>query len=152
MYTLLRSLIISLVVFGSVAATANDINLINVASVHDVNITADRLEKILNRKGMTIFSRINHAAAAKKIGHILRPTELIIFGHPSVGSLLMQCSQSVAIELPQKILIWQDTTGQTWFSYTDPYLLAERHNIQGCEEIIAKMARALGAFAKVSTM
>ena len=151
MYKLILSMILSFLVSLPVIADSDD-GLVSLASAHDVNITADRLEKILTRKGMTIFSRINHAKGAEKIGETLLPTELVIFGNPKVGAPLMQCGQSIAIDLPQKVLIWQDATGQTWLSYNDPNYLAKRHNIKGCDEIVAKMVRALGAFAKVATM
>jgi uncharacterized protein (DUF302 family) len=121
--------------------------MISVKSEHTVAVTADRLEKILLSKGMTVFKRIDHAAGAQKVGKTLRPTELVIFGNPKVGTPLMLCSQSVAIDLPQKALIWQDEAGQVWFSYNDPAYLALRHNIQGCDAVLKKIAGALGKFA-----
>ena len=126
--------------------------IISVKSAHDVKTTADRLESTLKQKGMNVFSRINHAQGAQKIGKELRPTELIIFGNPKVGTPLMQCQQSVAIDLPQKALIWQDAKGQVWLSYNDPDYLVERHGIQGCAEVIKKVKGALGKFAKAATM
>jgi len=121
--------------------------MISIKSAHSVAVTADRLEKILTSKGMTVFKRIDHAAGAQKVGKTLRPTELVIFGNPKVGTPIMLCSQSVAIDLPQKALIWQDEAGQVWFSYNDPAYLALRHNIQGCDEVLKKVAGALGKFA-----
>ncbi len=94
--------------------------LISIKSSHDVQRTADRLENTLRGKGMTVFIRINHAEGAQKVGKKLRPTELLIFGNPKVGTPLIQCSQSVAIELPQKALIWEDETGNVWLYYNDP--------------------------------
>lgn len=129
-----------------------DSGLISVKSSHDVKITADRLENSLKQKGMNVFIRINHAQGAQEIGKELRPTELIIFGNPKVGTPLMQCRQSVAIDLPQKALIWQDAQGQVWLSYNDPNYLVERHQITGCEEVIKKVAKALGNFANAATM
>ena len=85
--------------------------LISVKSVHSVSVTADPLESILKNKGMNVFARINHGAGAAKVGKTLRPTELVIFGNPKVGTPLMQCSQSIAIDLPQKALIWKDEAG-----------------------------------------
>ena len=122
--------------------------VISVKSAHTVAVTADRLEKILGSKGMTVFKRIDHAAGAQKVGKTLPPTELVIFGNPKVGTPLMLCSHSVAIDLPQKALIWEDKAGQVWFSYNDPQYLALRHNIQGCDEVLKKVAGALGNFAK----
>ena len=129
-----------------------DSGLISVKSPHDVKTTADRLESALKQKGMNVFIRINHAQGAQKVGMELRPTELIIFGNPKVGTPLMQCSQSVAIDLPQKALIWQDEKGQVWLSYNNPNYLVERHEISGCDEVVKKIEGALGNFAKAATM
>jgi len=121
--------------------------MVDVKSAHSVAVTADRLESILGSKGMTVFVRINHAAGAKKAGMTLPPTEQIIFGNPKIGTPLMLCSRSIAIDLPQKALIWQDNAGDTWISYNDPQYLKLRHNTQGCDEVLKKVAGALGKFA-----
>ena len=141
---------IGLICFASLACADN--GMISLKSSHDVKITADRLEKNLIAKGMMVFIRINHTEGAQKVGKKLRPTEVIIFGNPKVGTPLMQCGQSVGIDLPQKALIWQDETGQVWLSYNDPKYLASRHNIKGCGEVIKKIEKALGNFAKLATM
>ena len=126
--------------------------LVSVKSAYDVKTTADRLEAKLKEKGMNVFIRINHAEVAKKVGKELRPTELVIFGNPKVGTPLMQCSQSIAIDLPQKALIWEDESGQVWLAYNDPQYLATRHGITQCSEVLQKVANALGNFAKAATM
>jgi len=115
----------------------------NIQSNHGVKETADRLVDILNKKGMTIFNRIKHSDAAEKVNVPLRKTELIIFGNPKIGSPLMQCQQQVAVDLPQKALIWKDETGKVWISYNDPRYLEKRHHITGCESTIAKIEKAL---------
>ncbi len=135
----------------STAAIADDHGLISIKSVHSVNSTADRLEKALLAKGMTVFARINHAEGAKKVGKTLRPTELVIFGNPKVGAPLMQCAQTSAIDLPQKALIWEDKTGQVWFTYNNPEYLLKRHAIKGCDKVIYKIAHALANFSKLAT-
>ena len=122
-----------------------------VKSDNDVKSTADKLEKILGEKGMTVFGRVNHGAGAQKVGVELRPTELIIFGNPKVGSPLMACAQSVAIDLPQKMLIWEDQNGTTWLAYNDPSYLVTRHSIKGCDEVIAKVSGALNNFATAAS-
>jgi uncharacterized protein (DUF302 family) len=129
-----------------------DNGIISVKSSHEVKATADRLENTLKQKGMTVLIRINHAAGAQKVGKKLRPTELVVFGNPKVGTPLMQCSQSTAIDLPQKALIWEDDQGQVWLSYNDPNYLVERHGITGCDEVIKKIEKALSNFAKAATM
>ena len=93
--------------------------MINVKSQFDVKTTADRFENILNKKGMTVFNRIKHSESAAKIGIKLRDTEVIIFGNPKAGSPLMKCQQSIAIDLPQKALIWKDSHNNVWISYND---------------------------------
>jgi uncharacterized protein (DUF302 family) len=125
--------------------------LVKTKSPYSVKVTADRLEKVLQTKGMTIFGRINHARAAEKVGKKLRPTELLLFGNPKVGTPLMQCGQSVAIDLPQKALIWQDATGQVWLTYNDPQYIAQRHGIKDCQKVIDKISRALNNFAQAAT-
>jgi len=135
----------------SLPAVASNDGLINTQSAHDVKTTADRLEKILKTKGMTVFIRINHAEGAQKTGLTLRPTELVIFGNPKVGTPLMKCSQTMAIDLPQKALIWEDESGTVWLSYNDPSSLAIRHNIKGCNEVIKKIENALNNFATTAT-
>ena len=129
-----------------------DNGMISVRSSHEVKATADRLENALKQKGMTVFARINHAAGAQKVGKKLRPTELLVFGNPKVGTPLMQCRQSTAIDLPQKALIWEDEKGQVWLSYNDPNYLVERHGITGCDEVIKKIETALKNFAEAATM
>ena len=145
LYTLMAVFFIASVAYA-------DSGIISIRSSHDVKTTGDRLENKLREKGMTVFIRINHAEGAQKVGKKLRPTELIIFGNPKVGTPLMQCGQSVAIDLPQKALIWQDETGQVWLSYNDPKYLASRHSIKGCSEVIKKIEKALGNFARMATM
>ncbi len=110
----IRYTVAALFLLASLAYADNGI--ISVKSSHEVKATADRLENVLNQKGMTVFIRIKHAEGAQKVGKKLRPTELVIFGNPKVGTPLMQCSQSTAIDLPQKALIWEDEKGQVWLS------------------------------------
>ncbi len=124
--------------------------LVNLQSPHDVKTTADRLEKALLNNGMTVFSRIDHAQGALKIGQALRPTELLIFGNPKVGTALMLCQQKIAIDLPLKALIWEDEDGQVWFSYNDPDYLADRHALSGCDPVLAKVKTALANFAQAA--
>ena len=142
-------LISGLMALSSLASAADGV--LSIASTHDVKNTADRLEAALKAKGMKIFLRIDHAAGAASVGMPLRPTELVIFGNPKVGTPLMQCAQSVGIDLPQKALISEDADGKVWFSYNDPLYLQRRHHIQGCDKALAKVSGALRNFAKAAT-
>ena len=139
------------VILGLVLSAHADDGIISTKSAHSVKATADRLVKALNAKGMNVFVRVDHAAGARKVGKQLRPTELVVFGNPKVGTPLMKCRQLVAIDLPQKALIWEDAKGQVWMSYNDPNYLAQRHGISQCGEVIKKISTALGNFTKMAT-
>jgi len=125
--------------------------MVTVKSNHSVEATADKLESVLKDKGMTVMARVNHTDGASKAGLELRPTEVVIFGNPKVGTPLMQCAQSVAIDLPQKALVWQDSDGEVWLGYNDPDYLKQRHDIEGCDEVLEKVSGALANFAKAAT-
>jgi len=122
----------------------------SVISSFSVTESCDRLEKIITEKNMNIIARINHAAGAEKIGEKLPATELIIFGNPQAGTPLMQNSQTVALDLPQKILVSEDQAGNVSLSYNDPSYLVQRHDITGCDELITKISNALDAITKAA--
>ena len=147
MKNIILSVLLTVFIAGPAAAADG---LINVPSKFTVADTADRLENVLNKKGMTIFNRIKHSEAAAEVGIELRDTELIIFGNPKAGSPLMKCQQSVAIDLPQKALIWADEDARVWISYNDPRYLEKKHSIVGCEEPIAKIEKALAGIAEAA--
>src|SRR4030095_13140426 len=88
--------------------------------------TMDRLEAEIRATGMTVFARIDHAAGPAKVGLTLRPSDIMIFGHARVGSPLIQSIQTVGIDLPLKVLVWQDAQGKTWISYNEPGWIARR--------------------------
>jgi uncharacterized protein (DUF302 family) len=141
---------LAIILFLSSYVTAES-GLVTIRSKHSVRETGNRLVTLLEEKGMRIVARMNHAAGAASVDMTLRPTELLIFGNPKVGTPLIQCEQTVAIDLPQKMLIWQDESGAVWLAYNDPEYLADRHNIQGCEENIKKIKAALASFARAVT-
>jgi uncharacterized protein (DUF302 family) len=105
--------------------------------------TLDRLEGEIRAKGLNVFARIDHAAGAAEAGLELRPTNLIIFGNARGGTPLMQASQTAGIDLPLKVLVWQDTAGKTWLSYNDPSWIAQRHHLGVKAEVIDKLSAAL---------
>jgi uncharacterized protein (DUF302 family) len=111
------------------AKTVSEDGLVTIASKHTVRETIDRVEKALKAKDVTVFARIDHAAGAASVAMPLRPTELLIFGSPRGGTPLMQAVQTVGIDLPLKILGWQDAGGQVWLTYTDPIWFAQRHHL-----------------------
>jgi len=123
---------------------------ITIASEFSVNQTANRFEDILSKKGLTQFARVYHSESAKKVDLELRPTELVIFGNPKVGTPLMQCSQLVALDLPQKALFWEDEAGKVWVTYNNPEYLKTRHDIKGCDEVLGKISNVLAALTKAA--
>lgn len=142
------SILLTLVFSGSVLAAES---VISVESNYTVKQTADRFENILKKKGLTIFARINHGENAASVNLDLSPTEVVIFGNPKVGTPLMQCSKTVAIDLPQKALFWEDTKGQVWLSYNNPEYLKARHGIKGCDQVITKISNVLDKLSKAAT-
>jgi uncharacterized protein (DUF302 family) len=101
---------------------------------------------------MTVFARIDHAAGAAAVGLSLRPTELLIFGNAKGGTPLMQSVQTIGIDLPLKVLVWQDVSGATFLSYNDPAWLAKRHGLSDATEAaVGNMSAALQAVARAAT-
>lgn len=141
-------LLLSIVV--TAPGMAGQDGLVNVKSVHNVAETADRLERLLSERGMKVFLRLNHAEDAGSVGTLLRPTELIIFGNPEVGAPLMEKQQSIGIDLPQKMLIWQDPSGQVWLTYNDADYLAMRHGLAKDLPPLQKVRKALAGFAQAA--
>ena len=110
--------------------------------------TMDRVETEIGERGMNVFARIDHAAGAAEVGLTLRPTELIIFGNARGGTPLMQSVQTVGIDLPLKLLVWQDAAGKTWISYNEPAWIAQRHHVSDAQPIVNKMADLLSAILR----
>tara|TARA_R110001583_G_scaffold40778_6_gene130117 strand:- start:55 stop:507 length:453 start_codon:yes stop_codon:yes gene_type:complete len=125
-------------------------SLIKYESQYSVKETADRFESIAKSKGLTVFARIDHQKNAGSVDLTLRPTEVIIFGNPKVGTPLMQCAQSVAIDLPQKILVSEDAEHKVWLTYNNPEYLKERHEMTGCDEVIKKVSGVLSNLSKAA--
>lgn len=115
-------------------------------SAHSAAETASRLAAALPERGLKLIARIDHAAAAASIGKILRPTEVLIFGNPQGGTPLMECQQSLGIDLPMKALVWQDASGQVWLGYNDPAWLVARHGGGDCPAV-STLSKALTSLA-----
>jgi uncharacterized protein (DUF302 family) len=113
--------------FRSAALTDNGI--VSKPSNHSVDETLRKLQDLLETKGIAIFALVDHSGEAKKVGMQMPNTKLLIFGNPKGGTPLMLATPSIAIDLPLKILIWEDEQGQSWVSYNDPQYLAERHGL-----------------------
>ena len=113
-------------------------------SPYSVDKTLDRLETVLKKKGITVFTRIDHQAGAQRVGIPMNDAKLLIFGNPKMGSPLMNENMMMALDLPMKALAWQDTQGQVWLSYLKPAVLQQRHQLKN-QAIINKMTGALNA-------
>lgn len=111
--------------------------------------TMNRFEANARQRGLTVFARIDHAAGAAQVGMTLRPTEVIIFGNPQGGTPFMQCAQSLGIDLPLKVLVWEDAEGIVWLGYNDLAFLAQRHHASGCPAA-GPLSKALAALAEAT--
>ena len=107
----------------------NGNGIVNIPSIHSVDETVERLRGILEAKGVTLFALVDHSGEAEKAGMKMPPTKLLIFGSPKAGTPVMLAAPSIAIDLPLKILVWQDADGKTRISYNAPEYLRERHNV-----------------------
>ena len=127
----LSALLIGLVLPVSAASNPvkNKNGIVDIPSNHSVDETVERVKNILQTKGITFFALIDHSGEAEKVGMKMPPTKLLIFGSPKAGTPLMLAAPSIAIDLPLKILIWQDANGKVWVSYNSPEYLADRHGV-----------------------
>jgi uncharacterized protein (DUF302 family) len=103
--------------------------LIDIPSNHSVDKTVEKLKGILQAKNITLFALVDHSGEAAKAGMKMRPTKLFIFGNPKGGTPVMLAAPSIAIDLPLKILIWEDGQCKVWFTYNSPAYLQKRHGL-----------------------
>ncbi len=160
--TLLTALLLSFVVStASAQDTSSDMTsdmmvetpagLVSVASAFDMDETQARLELAISETGLNLVFMLDHAANAERVDLDLRPTRLFLFGNPNVGTPLMQGAQSIAIDLPQKMLIWEAEDGQVYLGYNDPMYLAARHGLTGQDMRLGNIANALANLANAAT-
>jgi len=125
-----------------------DSGIITRPSRHSVAQTVETLTAVLRAKGVTLFALVDHAGEAAKVGMTMPPTKLLIFGNPKGGTPLMLAAPSVAIDLPLKILVWEDGQGRVWLSYNSPAYLQERHGVPEAlmanVAVVETLARAAG--------
>ena len=146
------SLILALAATSFAAAQAPDVEgMVVVESAHSVADTQERLEAALEENGLILVAVVAHDQNAENADLELRPTRLLIFGNPQAGTPLMQEQQTVAIDLPQKMLIWEDAEGSVWLGYNDPQYLKERHGIEGLDELFGNISGALENLAEAAT-
>jgi uncharacterized protein (DUF302 family) len=124
-----------------------DAELVRKESPYPVAQTVDRLEAEIKQRKLNVFAKIDHAAGAKQVGQDLRPTVLIIFGNPAVGTPLIQAEQTMGLSLPRKILAWQDAAGKVWLGYDAPSAMAAERAVDKSHPVIVKIAGALNGIA-----
>jgi len=115
-----------------------DDGFVSVKSAHSVDETVEKLKGILQAKGVTLFALVDHSGEAEKAGLKMRPTKLAVFGNPKGGTPLMVAAPSTAIDLPLKLLTWEDGDGKVWLSYNSAAYLQERHGFP--KELVANIA------------
>ncbi len=114
--------------------------IVDIPSHHPVDETVEKIRSILAAKGVTLFALVDHSGEAEKVGMRMRPTKLLIFGSPKAGTPVMLSAPSIAIDLPLKLLVWEDESGKAWISYNSVDYLRTRHNVP--EELIQNLAAA----------
>jgi uncharacterized protein (DUF302 family)/uncharacterized membrane protein YidH (DUF202 family) len=124
-----------------------DTGIVDVPSNHSVDQTVERVKGILNAKGVTLFALVDHSGEAEKAGMKMPPTKLLIFGSPKAGTPLMLAVPSIAIDLPLKVLVWEDSSANVWVSYNSPAYLQKRHNVP--DELMQNIAIVETLAAKV---
>jgi uncharacterized protein (DUF302 family) len=126
--------------------------LVRMPSPRNTAKTVERFEAILKEKGIRLFARVDHAEGAAKAKLMLRPTTVLIFGNPQVGTPLMQSQQTIGIDLPLRVLVWEDDNGKTWLAYNDPAFLAKRHEITDRGDTLKAMGAGLKSLAEAATV
>ncbi|MEP3113516.1 DUF302 domain-containing protein [Nisaea sp.] len=148
--SILAVLFLGVITLAPGLARADGDGMIVKTSDFGVTKTLDRLGIALERAGITVFARIDHAKGAKKVGMELAPTALIIFGTPKIGTPLMQSNPQIGLDLPLKALAWQAADGSVKLGYTDPAWLAKRHGIADRDAVFKKMTGALNKFTNMA--
>jgi uncharacterized protein (DUF302 family) len=119
-------------------ASDTENGIVNKPSSHSVDETVEKLKGILQARGVALFALVDHSGEAEKVGMKMRPTKLLIFGNPKAGTPLMLTAPSCAIDLPLKILIWEDRESKVWISYNSPQYLQKRHGLP--QELLQNIA------------
>ena len=121
--------VFSILLASEAFAVQKEEGIVKIPSHHSVDETVEKLTTILKAKGVTLFALVDHSGEAEKVGLKMPPTKLLIFGNPKGGTPLMLAAPSVAIDLPLKILVAEDSQGKVWISYNSPDYLKERHGL-----------------------
>lgn len=133
---------------GEAVPTTGRDPVVAVKSRHDLEETESRLRKALTAKGLSVAFRLDHERNAQKAGLSLQPTRLFLFGNPKAGTPLMQDDQRVGLELPMRILLWQDGNKEVWVGYLDPRSLQTRYELKGKAKALETMSKVLDGLAR----
>ena len=129
-------------------AANNNTGIVDVPGNHSVDATVEKLKAILNAKGVTLFALVDHSGEAEKAGMKMPATKLLIFGNPKGGTPVMLAAPSIAIDLPLKLLVWEDRSGKVWISYNSPAYLQQRHGLPS--ELVQNIALVEALAAKAA--
>jgi uncharacterized protein (DUF302 family) len=132
-------------------SASTPIGIVTVSSAVSFDSTLSRLERAAAAKGLTVATKIDHAAAAKRAGLNLRPTTLVIAGNPAAGTPLMQADPTMAVELPLRFLVWQGDDGGTRVSYDPIKSIAKRHRVTGRDDLLSRMTVAIEEIVRSAT-
>jgi len=128
-----------------------DADLVTLPSAHSVTETVQRLKSLLSQTNIQVFADTDHTEGAQKVGLPLRPTRSLIFGNPQAGTPLMQRQQTMGLDLPLRVLVWEDAAGKVWLTYHRPEFLAQRHQILDHDRAIDALGSGLAALARAAT-
>ena len=145
---MMKKILIALALFG-LATAVQAAQLVTKPSSHSVAETMDKLEKVVNGKGLTIFARIDHQANARNAGMEMAESQVLIFGNPKMGTLIMQGNPAAGLDLPLRVVIYQDKDGNTWISYHNPQEIGETFGLTG-NKALNKAEGALGKLTDAS--
>jgi uncharacterized protein (DUF302 family) len=143
--------LLAALILSSLTVAPQNEGLVRVRSTRDFTQTVHSLDSAIAATNLKMFGRVDHAANARGVSLDLWPTTVFIFGNPQVGTRLMHCEQTIAIDLPLRVLVWEDSTRAVFVGYEPPARLAERHSVQGCREVIDRITTALGNLAAAAT-
>lgn len=147
----MKKIVIASILVLTGAGFASAADLVTKTSAHSVAETMDRLAAAVEKAGAKVFARVDHAAGAEKVGAELRPTQMLMFGNPKLGTPAIQASQTMGLDLPLRVVAWEDADGKVHVAYHDPADLAALHGLPADAPVIGKMQGALGKLTGAAT-
>lgn len=141
----MKASIAKVILFAAIAmpvmASAGDV--IKKASAHNVQDTMDSFEKIIKSKGMDVFARINHQENASGVSMKMNEAQVLIFGNPKGGTVIMQQDPAVSLDLPMRVAVYKDNDGKVWISYHNPQGLKDNYSVSGAAKVLDKVEGGL---------